>query len=166
MKVFLVIVCFILGAAGAIFIFRYAFRLGLVDQPNVRSSHSLPTQRGGGIGILAAFILSSLIIGIPVAFWFPASLIATASFFDDRLGLTPKLRLLLQFLAAAIVLTGVGSEGSNIFIMSLLLISCAIYIVGTANFYNFMDGYQRYRRDYGSCRICFDCLFCIYIGRG
>ena len=49
-----------LGGAGAWIISRFAFQWGLVDRPNERSSHSRPTPKGGGLGILAVFVGASL----------------------------------------------------------------------------------------------------------
>lgn len=119
---------------------RYAFLLGLVDFPNSRSSHSRPTPRGGGVGLLLAFfVVSVFLTHAAVSFWLPATFLALVSFFDDRLDLNPKARLLFQFVAAAVVVLGAGlnefSFHSLIFIPFWLL-----FIIGTANFYNFMDG--------------------------
>ena len=36
---------------------RYALRRGLLDHPNERSSHELPTPRGAGIAIVVAFLI-------------------------------------------------------------------------------------------------------------
>lgn len=36
---------------------RYAIRHGVLDVPNDRSSHATPTPRGGGVAIVAAFLL-------------------------------------------------------------------------------------------------------------
>lgn len=140
MEVSLLTWSFVLGASGAFFMSRYAFRFGLVDLPNARSSHSLPTPRGGGVGILAAFIISAFALDIPAGLWVPAALLAVVSFFDDSLDLSPKTRLFFQFLAAAFVVFFVGVNGSIFFVSLFLMIFFAIYIVGTANFYNFMDG--------------------------
>src|SRR3990172_12229084 len=41
---------------------RIGHRLALIDNPNIRSSHSLPTPRGGGIGIWLAFVIIGLLI--------------------------------------------------------------------------------------------------------
>ena len=35
---------------------RYALARSLLDVPNARSSHSLPTPRGGGVAIVVAFL--------------------------------------------------------------------------------------------------------------
>lgn len=37
---------------------RYALARNLVDIPNARSSHSVPTPRGGGMAIVASFLLA------------------------------------------------------------------------------------------------------------
>ena len=65
----------ILGGGGAWFISRFAFRFGLMDIPNERSSHEIPISipKGGGIGILAAFVMSSLVFNIRLGFWLSAT---------------------------------------------------------------------------------------------
>lgn len=143
----LIILCLALGTVGAWFMSRYAYRFGLLDIPNDRSSHSLPTPRGGGIGILAAFIVSSLWLKLSLFIWLPAALLALVSFFDDRLDLSPRTRLIFQFGAAFIVAgyalalpESFSIQNPSFIIQNLLLILCSIVIVGTANFYNFMDG--------------------------
>ncbi|PNU18668.1 UDP-N-acetylmuramyl pentapeptide phosphotransferase [Geothermobacter hydrogeniphilus] len=129
----------LLGFAGAWFMARFAFQLGLVDLPNERSSHVTPTPRGGGIGILFGLCLTGLLTHVPLLFWLPAAGLSVVSFFDDRLDLTPRLRLLLQFSAAvAVLLVANGDVAWPIRIPLFLFF--AVFIVGTANFYNFMDG--------------------------
>jgi UDP-N-acetylmuramyl pentapeptide phosphotransferase/UDP-N-acetylglucosamine-1-phosphate transferase len=142
---------FILGVAGAWFISRYAYLFGLLDVPNDRSSHSLPTPRGGGIGILLAFTASSLWLTLPITFWMPAVLLSLISFFDDKLNLSPGTRLVFQF-AAALVVVGFSASVPPFqpvtsalspfaqYLPFLLLPLLAVFMVGTANFFNFMDG--------------------------
>ncbi|HCL3956030.1 TPA: glycosyl transferase, partial [Pseudomonas aeruginosa] len=36
---------------------RYALARSLMDVPNARSSHSVPTPRGGGVAIVMSFLL-------------------------------------------------------------------------------------------------------------
>jgi len=119
---------------------RYAFFLGIVDLPNKRSSHSRPTPGGGGVGLLLTFFVASVIFAsAPVSLWLPATLLALVSFFDDRLDLSPKVRLFFQFGAAAtLVFSAVFNEFS--FLSLILIPFWLLFIVGTANFYNFMDG--------------------------
>jgi len=141
---YFVFLSLLLASGGAWFISRFAYRFGLLDIPNDRSSHNLPTPRGGGIGILAAFVVSSFLIALPVAFWVPATFLAFISFFDDKLRLTPKTRLFFQFCSAFIVVgyaIGFQSKPLELIIQQFpLFCFLSVFVVGTANFYNFMDG--------------------------
>jgi Fuc2NAc and GlcNAc transferase len=123
---------------------KFAPKLGLVDLPNERSSHAMPTPKGGGVGILAAFVLSSLVLKIPASFWLPATFLALFSFLGDKVPLSPKLRLPVQFIAALFLLSShLFSNSSSVLCplsSALYLLSLSFFIVGTANFYNFMDG--------------------------
>lgn len=150
----LYIACLISGGAGAWVAARFAYKWSMVDIPGVRSSHTQPIPKGGGIGILAAFILSSLMLGIPSGFWLSATVLAWASFYGDRSELSLKFRLAVQFAAALVFLFAVfvfpflTSSFSSCFraginpalIAVLYFTVLTVFIVGTANFYNFMDG--------------------------
>ncbi len=149
----LYIVCGLLGGVGAWLISRYAFRLGLMDVPNERSSHeiAMPIPKGGGIGILVAFVFACLWLGVPMSFWLSASLLALLSLFGDRVDISPRFRLAVQFVAAFALLWSVlFSESSSGFCgmswklspltLALCCLPLSFFIVGTANFYNFMDG--------------------------
>ena len=137
-------VCMILGGAGAWIMGKSAPKFGLVDRPNERSSHAIPTPKGGGIGILVAFVLSSLMLRIPLGFWLSASILALISFYGDRFSISPKSRLPLQFIAALFLLSPVlffNSSGNPCPLLSALyLFPLSVFIIGTANLYNFMDG--------------------------
>jgi Fuc2NAc and GlcNAc transferase len=140
----------ILGGIGAYFVSRYANKLGLVDIPNERSSHNKPIPKGGGLGILVAFVVSAYLLKIPLWFWIPVTLLACISLIGDRFELSPKIRLILQLLASIVFLSFLLSHDPSpmsflrIFHSNFLLISWLIclvlFMVGTANFYNFMDG--------------------------
>jgi Fuc2NAc and GlcNAc transferase len=132
---------FAIGFSGAWFMSRFAYRFGLLDIPNDRSSHNLPTPRGGGVGVLGAFILSALLTGTAFIVWIPATFISLVSFFDDKLDLSPRTRLLFQFSAAALVVLPFLTSLDVILLLKIaLFIFFLLFIVGTANFYNFMDG--------------------------
>ena len=134
---------------------RYALRHDLLDVPNHRSSHHLPTPRGGGMAIVATFL-----VGLPLLhwlfgpdvtsslalIWLATALIAVLGFVDDHVSLSPKFRLLCQFLVAFIVIWAmrdapvlqIGSWRINLawfgYIVSML------GVVWLINLYNFMDG--------------------------
>jgi Fuc2NAc and GlcNAc transferase len=144
----LYIASFASGGVGAWSIAKHGSILGLLDRSNDRSSHEGVVPKGGGIGILAAFVLSSLVLKIPASFWLPATFLALFSFFGDKVELSPKVRLPVQFIAALALLSTIDS--SSIFCLlssdlcpptsALWILFLSVFIVGTANFYNFMDG--------------------------
>lgn len=111
-------------------------RRRLLDQPNARSSHSLPTPRGGGL----AFVLVG---SPPVAFlggWVPLLCLplALVGFLDDRHNLPSALRYGVQVATALVLLLISPWHLPSIGLLPWLL----LLIAGTAviNFTNFMDG--------------------------
>lgn len=135
------------------FVYRYALRRNLFVLPNERSSHTVPTPRGGGIGIALALLgaMSTLwffdIIPpeLAVAFIGGGAMIVTVGWIDDRRHLSISVRLLIQFLAAGWALFFIGGiDRINIGIatvplgwLSHLLPLSMVWIM---NLYNFMDG--------------------------
>ncbi len=95
---------------------RHGARLGLQDLPNARSSHQRPTPRGGGIAILAAFLVAlpwALPGGAAPAAPLAASLaaavlLALVGLADDRFGLGLAVRLAAQSLAMLALLLAVA----------------------------------------------------------
>ena len=137
---FLYLICIGLSGTGAWLVGRYGHRLELLDKPNERSSHIAATPRGGGIGILAGFIVSALLMKVPVFLWIPAVLLSVISFVGDRYHLSPIIRLLFQFAASFIFLFGLWAGHPLSSAGYLIIIPLSVYIVGTTNFFNFMDG--------------------------
>lgn len=131
--------CF-LGALGAVFVFYYGQQLGLIDNPVKRSSHTTPTPKGGGIGILAAFLVSSIALDLPPLFTISTCLIAFTGLLGDRFHIRVKLRLAVHFGCALLALFALSSFQSPGSLHYALLPLWPVFIVGSANFYNFMDG--------------------------
>lgn len=129
-----------LGVTGACAVSQFGGKLGLLDCPNERSSHHAPTLRGGGIGILAAFLLSATVADISIFFWLPISLLSILAFWGDRMDLSPKLRLNAQLFLMEILVLGAVQLPSNPLWFLPWVLFWTLFIVGTANFYNFMDG--------------------------
>lgn len=148
--VLLFLSCAGLGAAGASLIAGIPFREHLLDAPNERSSHTVPTPRGGGVGILAAFIVAGLTLRIPTTFLFAAILISGISFYGDYFRLSVKFRLVAQLMAAMMFLFPIlprlaahyalSTFGFAPSVFFLILPLILLFLIGTTNFYNFMDG--------------------------
>jgi Fuc2NAc and GlcNAc transferase len=147
---FLLSGCAALGAAGAWLIAGIPFREHLLDAPNERSSHTEPTPRGGGVGILAAFVVAGLTLRIPTTFLFAAILVSAVSLYADYFRISVKFRLVVQLIAALMLLLpllprltahyDLSTFGFSPFIFFLILPLIFLFMIGTANFYNFMDG--------------------------
>lgn len=136
----IIILCTIMGISGAWLICTHGFKLGIVDVPNDRSSHDRIVPKGGGIGILAAFVFCGLYLNLPLSFWFSGFVLSIVSFLGDKRHIYPKLRLFIHFLCCWIFLVNfVYLNNDNILIYCLVL-PLSIFVVGTLNFYNFMDG--------------------------
>jgi|ADurb_Cas_03_Slu_FD_contig_81_619673_length_1394_multi_2_in_0_out_0_1 Fuc2NAc and GlcNAc transferase len=142
--------CAGLGAAGAWLIAGMPFREHLLDAPNERSSHTEPTPRGGGVGILAAFIVAGLTLRIPTTFLFAGILVSAVSFYGDYFRLSVRFRLGVQLFSALLLLLpmlprlsahySLSTYGFAPCLFFLILPLIFLFVIGTANFYNFMDG--------------------------
>jgi len=136
----LFILSIFLSGAGAWFISKYGYHLDLLDRPKRRSSHRTTTPRGGGVGILVGFIAAAIALRLPVFFWLPASCLSAISFLSDRFEILPLYRLLFQFTASIIFLAGIWNGHPFHSFGYLWMFLLTFFIVGTANYYNFMDG--------------------------
>lgn len=137
---YLLLISHLLGLLGAAIVAHSGHILGFTDQPNTRSSHTIPTPKGGGIGIIAAFIITSLFLAFPISLIAAVSFVSFIALYGDKKEISPSFRLLFQFGAAAIVIFSSGDFSSLTLFHGISFCFWLIFIVGTANFYNFMDG--------------------------
>ncbi len=133
---------------------RYALKKGVIDIPNARSSHSIPTPRGGGISIVVGYLalLSFLWFQQKIAFEVAASifigggLVALIGFWDDHRHINPKWRFLAHVTAALASLLLIGqfpqiSLGNLSIDMGWLALPfLTVSLVWLLNLFNFMDG--------------------------
>lgn len=137
----MVIVALLFGAAGAYAVKHIGDRSGLMDKPGKRSSHHVPTPKGGGIGILVSFIAGCIWSGVNTAFMLIIAAVSILGLISDRMDMSPKKRLMIQFLGAAGIILFTYENRFAVFdIFFLVPLAGCVFIVGTANFYNFMDG--------------------------
>jgi UDP-N-acetylmuramyl pentapeptide phosphotransferase/UDP-N-acetylglucosamine-1-phosphate transferase len=143
----------ILSYLGVWIIRRYAEKRQLLDHPNERSSHSMPTPRGGGLAIVL------LVTGTGLWFMREANwsrdlvyivcglVIAFLGWRDDTHSLSPRVRFAVQGLVAVTSIWGLGYfESVTIPLFGELglgavgVVITFLWIVGLTNAYNFMDG--------------------------
>lgn len=133
---------------------RYALARNIMDTPNHRSSHVVPTPRGGGVAFVIAFliVIPFLVHLDLVSYYGSFALIgaglflAILGFLDDHQSTSPRWRLLGHFSACVLALYWLGGMPSISFfswILPMGLIAdglAVVYLVWLLNLYNFMDG--------------------------
>ncbi len=112
-------------------------RRRLLDQPNARSSHHIPTPRGGGVVFVLVGSLLSLALGAGTSSWIPLLCcpLALVGLLDDRFNLPAAWRYAAQ-VATAGVLVAMAAVPLPIWALPLVLVA----ITAVINFTNFMDG--------------------------
>jgi UDP-GlcNAc:undecaprenyl-phosphate GlcNAc-1-phosphate transferase len=117
----------------------------VLDVPSHRSSHTLPTLRGGGIapavGCMLAVSLSSLPLPDKISFVLVSACFGALGLSEDLVGVPAFRRLGLQALltAAFLPLIWWGLRSPALF-ASLILVATAAWLVAFVNVFNFMDG--------------------------
>lgn len=117
---------------------RFGLDWGLSDVPTARSSHRNVTPKGGGVGILLAFLVACLNSGVSPAYWIPVAAIALLGLASDLFDIKPQRRLIAHFIIAGFLTTNLMSDGE--FPSIVVALATVLFLVGTANFFNFMDG--------------------------
>ena len=134
-----------------------AIKNSLVAHVNERSSHSTPTPHGGGIAIAVTWFMglsylyyfneieSSLYFTLMSGF-----IIASVSYVDDLVELSPKVRLITQSLVAALALYFMGGFHSlDLYFFTIenqimTNVFAFFTILWFINLYNFLDGIDGY----------------------
>ena len=133
---------------------RYALAHRVLDVPNQRSSHTVPTPRGGGVGIVAAWLLG---LGLLTAtgrldpqFSLPlgvgGAVIALLGWWDDLAGLRPVTRLIVQCVVAVWTVAWLGGfpelrlGAGDVALGPWGVFPSILGLVWLTNLYNFMDG--------------------------
>jgi Fuc2NAc and GlcNAc transferase len=148
------LLCLIAGTLGWYLtnrIERNARRLGLVQHPNHRSSHHIPTPSGGGVAIAIAALVALVGLGFSGATQLWAvlavtALIAALGFADDLRDLPAALRFPLQALVLGALVWALGPLPDLPLMPGLalsgILLGMIVLFVGLwwLNLFNFMDG--------------------------
>lgn len=144
---------FLISLIGVEAFRRWSERNKILDIPNKRSSHEIPTPKGGGLIIVIVSIGFFLIFQyyysqtILWSYFVGAGLIALVSWLDDIYSLPVFGRFLCHFFAAGLVVFQLNYFGSfyipilnqiNLGIAGLFF--TVFWIVWITNAFNFMDG--------------------------
>jgi UDP-GlcNAc:undecaprenyl-phosphate GlcNAc-1-phosphate transferase len=140
----------VLAACSALIV-ALMVRIGALDHPVARSSHTMPTPKGGGVGMVVAFALGMALVhqagGRDAILASAAIGLAIASYLDDVLQWPFWVKLAAQ-LGAALLIVASGLAPHGLFIpgigpVALGLLAPAVacgWLLFTTNAVNFMDG--------------------------
>jgi UDP-N-acetylmuramyl pentapeptide phosphotransferase/UDP-N-acetylglucosamine-1-phosphate transferase len=137
-------VAFLVAGALVPLLVRFAVGRNLLDVPNLRSSHEVPTPRLGGVAIFLG-MLAGVALLRPEGLWplLAAALVWAVGFADDLSNLHFGVKAALQALAAVglllfypptILSHAPGVLGALVFVVGVF------WIVALSNAFNFMDG--------------------------
>ena len=132
---------------------RYTERFAILDHPNERSSHSIPTPIGGGWAIVFLVLLTALISLSEITLYHAlvyvicATILAWVGWRDDVRSLSPLLRFTVQGAVAGASIAALGYFKfvtipmlGEIPLGIIGIFITFLWIVGMTNAYNFMDG--------------------------
>jgi UDP-N-acetylmuramyl pentapeptide phosphotransferase/UDP-N-acetylglucosamine-1-phosphate transferase len=149
---------FIISVITNAFLLRYLRKKNVLDIPNERSSHTRPTPRGGGNGIMAGVIIAgavyaattrdykiTLILGLSLV-------IGIVGLVDDiKRGLHTGLRFGIQLACAITLMCVLGPIDILPFPQPLDInlhwwgyLFGVVWLVGVTNIFNFLDGIDGY----------------------
>jgi len=124
----------------------YAHHRGMMDLPGQRRSHTMPTPRGGGIGIVVAALLTMpAALALLPGTWAPTvvgalavsmMLVAAVGWWDDHRSLPILPRFAIQLLSAALLAVALAATGMSWWWVPILVLAGGWSI----NLHNFMDG--------------------------
>ncbi len=141
---------FALSAAGGGLALLYARRAGVIDIPNSRSSHAVPTPRGGGVAIVGAVLIVALPVLMPLAqqslFVFLGLVAAIGAltllgWLDDHGSIRVGIRLGTHVACGAMVallVREIAPLPGFVYVVWLAL--WAFWTIASINIVNFMDG--------------------------
>ena len=117
---------FVLSIVLTYAIRAYAMKKAIFDIPNERSSHVIPTPRGGGLAIVIVFYIGLLYFKESIdSKLFYALLcaipIALISLVDDIFTLSSKIRFFIQSVSAVMALYFLDGVSSIDFVFDLLI---------------------------------------------
>ena len=142
---------FLLSLGGTRWALGYLKQRAILDHPNARSSHTIPTPRGGGLAVSTVLIAAWAVLALTGFGNLPQILslcaaafgLAVLSWWDDLRPLPASLRLVGQAVAVGIALIYNSYEASYFggFLPPWLdTVAAGILWIWFLNLFNFMDG--------------------------
>lgn len=153
MSILFIFILFLLAFVMTYLMRAYALKKNIIDNPNERSSHSVPTPRGGGVAVVCSYLVALAVLmysqqlELQTGFTLMAAgfVIALLGFLDDHGHINSMLRLVIHFLVAIGVVLSLGGFAevtafNGVQLGFIANIIAVLFLVWLLNLYNFMDG--------------------------
>ena len=137
----------------------FGYKLGLVDQPNERSSHTKIVPRVGGLAIFLPYLLLGLSLyllgyeydSLNLGYWFGLCAIVTLGTTDDRFDLSSSVKFVVQFGVTTYYVFSTGNYVDNFYglfgvhalpswLGIALSILAIVYLINAVNLIDGVDG--------------------------
>lgn len=140
----------------------FSLQVGWADEPNSRRLNKEPLPNAGGLVIFASVIVALVIATVlrPIviedvqvqvlAILLGGSFMIMAGFIDDQFGLPPVFRLLVQLIAALLLVSagiridilfgGTAADPGGMMSSAVSVLATLVWIVGITNAVNLIDG--------------------------
>jgi Fuc2NAc and GlcNAc transferase len=136
-----------LSATGTFLVREYSARRGLLDRPNQRSSHTVPTPRLGGVAIAAATLAGWVSLPVPAGALdalvlraaIGGGIAALVGLVDDLMTLSPPVKFGGEVVAVVVPLS-LGFPAHPTWMHVVLFAVAMVLLLAYVNFFNFMDG--------------------------
>tara|TARA_R110002110_G_scaffold365271_3_gene575159 strand:- start:76546 stop:77583 length:1038 start_codon:yes stop_codon:yes gene_type:complete len=152
---------------------QYSIRKDLFDVPNNRSSHTTPTPKGGGIGIVltllitisALFAYDMIESNLALSLLLGLSIVAITGLIDDFKNISALKRALTYVISALLsiyLIGGFTTVSINNYTLQLShagYLFSVLFVVWLINLYNFMDGTD----GFAAIQTIMVSLFCGYL---
>lgn len=135
-------VAFLVALALVPLLVRFAIGRNLLDVPNARSSHEIPTPRLGGLAVIVGVWAAAPLMSEGFVFLVTATVAGLVGVFDDFVDLKFWMKAAGQAAAAFVLLfltpPPICEAAGHLWPVTLLF--GVVWIVAVVNAYNFMDG--------------------------
>jgi UDP-GlcNAc:undecaprenyl-phosphate/decaprenyl-phosphate GlcNAc-1-phosphate transferase len=117
-------------------------RVGLVDLPDGDlKTHSRPIVPLGGIGVATGFLVAAAVTGeLTWSIGVAVVGVALLGLIDDRISLSPKLRLVAELAAGVTLVTQPFLDGTLSALQALVGVGATVVLINAVNLYDGLDG--------------------------
>lgn len=132
---------FFFSSVGTVAVRHILERLSVLDHPEERSNHEMPTPRGGGIAVVFSMLCFMAAVRAPVELLVGVVIVAIISFMDDVNRQSVKMRLAVHIVAGfcgAMALHDPVFQGLLPYWVDKA--ATTLLLVWFMNLFNFMDG--------------------------